>query len=464
MVNEFVKARRALSIVAFGITMAVLATSRPALGQVINAGGFLGNNVGGVFIDTNGVLVNAERDNLNKLRKLRVQGMGDVPGDLNRPAELRKVSLRGLSAAIEESRQKNQPLSDDVKYLAGLQRVRYVFVYPEQNDIVLAGYGEGWKVGPTGEIIGATTGLPVLLLDDLVVALRSALQAAQGGISCSIDPTAEGLTRLKAALKHQETIGDNPQATIRDIEQVLGPQTITLAGVPATSHFARVLVAADYRMKRLAMDFDPPPVPGLPSYLQLLKPTGRGMQSMLPRWWLATNYQPLLTDEEGLAWELRGPGVKAMTEEDFLAANGERVHSGKASPAAQKWADNMTAKYEALSAHDPIFGQLRNCMDLAVVAALVFKENLAAKASCDLSALTDEAGMPVDVFAIPKQVASQASFRKKGDNYIISASGGVLIYSWGVADRKEQSNTLSPIRAKAADRGQAAPTTSWRWN
>ena len=283
-----------------------------------------------------------------------------------------------------------------MKYLAGLQRLHYVFVYPEQNDIVLAGSGEGWKVSDSGEIVGATTGRAVLLLDDLLVALRSAMQAAQGGISCSIDPTAEGLRGYQEAMKFQQTIGPDPQATVRGIEQALGPQTITLTGVPPTSHFARVLVAADYRMKRLAMNFDPPPINGLPSYLQMVRPGLKG--SAMPRWWLATNYEPLLTDAEGLAWELRGPGVKAMTEEDFLLANGERVHSGKASPTAQKWANNMTARYDELSKRDPIFGELRNCMDLAIVSALLFKENLPGKANCDLSPLMGEDGLPVAEF------------------------------------------------------------------
>ena len=43
---------------------------------------------------------------------------------------------------INDCRQNNRPLPDEVKYLAGLQRIRYVFVYPEQQDIVLAGFGE----------------------------------------------------------------------------------------------------------------------------------------------------------------------------------------------------------------------------------------------------------------------------------------------------------------------------------
>ncbi len=328
---------------------------------------------------------------------------------------------------------------------------------------------KGGKWSDSGEIVGATTGRAVLLLDDLLVALRSAMQAAQGGISCSIDPTAEGLRRYQEMMKFQQTIGSDPQATVHGIEQALGPQTITLTGVPPTSHFARVMVAADYRMKRLAMNFDPPPINGLPSYLQMVRPGLKG--SAMPRWWLATNYDPLLTDAEGLAWELRGPGVKAMTEEDFLLANGDRVHSGKASPTAQKWANNMTARYDELSKRDTIFGELRNCMDLAIVAALLFKENLPGKANCDLSALVGEDGPPVDAFAAPKQVDTQGSFIKKGENWIISASGGVLIHSWGEADRKEQSAKLDPLRAQAARPAEqstaeqtAAKPTSWWWN
>jgi hypothetical protein len=433
---------------------------------LIPSTGFFAGAVGGISINADGVLANAQQDNLHKLRDVRAKALAAVPGDLAQPTELRKISLRGLIATIEDRRLNNRDLPDDVKYLAGLQRLRYVFVYPEQNDIVLAGFGEGWKVGDSGEIVGAKTGRAVLLLDDLLVALRSAMQAAQGGISCSIDPTAEGLRRYQEAMKYQQTIGADPQATLRGIEQELGPQTITVSGVPATSHFARVLVAADYRMKRLAMNFDPPPINGLPSYLHMVKPGLKG--SAMPRWWLATNYEPLLTDADGLAWELRGPGVKAMTEEDFLLENGDRVHSGKASPVAQKWANNMTARYDELSKRDPIFGELRNCMDLAIVSALLFKENLPGKASLDLAPLAGQDGPPVDAYFVPKQVDTQASFVKKGDNWIISASGGVLIHSWGEADRKEQSAKLDPLRTKAArpadENATAGQPAAWWWN
>ena len=117
---------------------------------------------------------------------------------------------------------------------------------------------------------------------------------------------------------------------MQELENALGMQQITLHGVPETSHFARVLVAADYRMKRMAMNFDPSPVRGLPSYLQMIK--RRPGRSFSPRFWLEPKYEALLRDAEGLAWELRGSGVKALTEEDFLAATRQRAAQRQGQP------------------------------------------------------------------------------------------------------------------------------------
>ncbi len=276
-----------------------------------NAGGggtaaFPVQQVGGVAIDAQGVLENVERDALGVLARLRAEALQKVPADLNVFSEMRKVSLRRLEAAIEQSMKSGKQLPDDIRFLAGLQQIRYVFVYPEQKDIILAGPGEGWKVDARGSVVGITTGRPVMLLDDLLIALRSAQAAAQGGISCSIDPTPQGVARVNQnvnALKQKDA--GNPRAFGSEIEQLLGMQQISVEGVPATSHFAQVLVAADYRMKRLGMNFDPPP-PGikLPSYLQMIPANSRST-NIFPRWWLEPSYEPLLRDAEGLAWELR---------------------------------------------------------------------------------------------------------------------------------------------------------------
>ena len=413
--------------------------------------------VGGVLIDANGVLNKAKPDDLSKVRNGWAQQMQPIPAGLNDNVQMRKVSLRQIAAVLEDCAKNNKPIPDAAMFLAGLQRIHYVFVYPEQKDIVLVGPGEGWKVDGTGNVVGVTTGLPVMMLDDLLTALRSAKAAAQGGIDCSIDPTPEGMVRLKKVGAPRADSAEEAQAAGEAYAAALGMQQISIRGVPDTSHFASVLVAADYRMKRIAMAFDPSPVRGLPSYMQMISGGGHGMRT--PRWWLEPQCE-VLRDPDGLAWDLRNSSVKCLTEEDVAAANGTFRHTGKASPAAQKWADLMTDKYPELAAADPIFGQLHNCMDLAVVAAMIVKERLTEKAGDGLPVLMDSSSVTTGVFHAPKQTESISSWVKKGRNWLVSTSGGVKINSWAIADKARRSDSVAGIRAKSA----AADGAAWWWN
>jgi hypothetical protein len=219
--------------------------------------------------------------------------------------------------------------------------------------------------------------------------------------------------------------------------------------VPDSSRFARVLVASDYRMKRYAMDLDKSPVKELPSFLGMLKSKKSALNNMLPRWWMACNYEPLAKSEDGLAWELRGPGVKVMTEDDFVEG-GKVKRTGKSSPVAQQWADMLTAKYGELSVKDPVFGELRNVMDLCIITALIEREGMLAKAKLELPNITSaKDGAKIQEFNAPKEVSSQCSVTKSGRDYIITASGGVEINSWSVIEKFEQDSAVGKIREKA---------------
>ena len=422
--------------------------------------GWYNRAVGGVLIDQRGMLENATVDALGELRSARAKSLQAAPSaELNRFAQLRKISLKKLDAQLQRHVQSGDKLPDEVRFLAGLQQIRYIFVDPKSHDIVLAGPAEGWKLDAKGNLVGATTGRPVLLLDDLLVALRSADQALRETISCSIDPTPEGLNRLRAHVAKLERMGD-PQQTAAGIEQALGPQRISITGVPAESHFARTLVAADYRMKRLGMNFEPAPIKGLPSYLHLLDASGRGLSAMLPRWWLAPEYQALLRDAEGLSWELRGSSVKVLAEEDFLGPAGQRAGTAKAGRAAAQWADNMTRHYEQLALADPVFGQVRNCADLAVVGALIAHENLLAKAGCQLPTMFDPTVLPTPRLPAPQQVPSKVSMLKKNDRWVISASGGVKIDLRTILKKVEMAEKLETIRKEA----ELGVHDDWWWN
>ncbi len=101
---------------------------------------------------------------------------------------------------------------------------------------------------------------------------------------------------------------------------------------------AQTLVAADYQMKRLAMNLESSPVKGLPSYMELIRNIGnkKGLQ---PRWWITTNYDALLHSQDRLAWKISGSAIKAMSEDQYLTKSGERVGTGSANKTAEKWAN-----------------------------------------------------------------------------------------------------------------------------
>jgi len=427
------------------LTMSILLACSVASAQ-INGQGYQ-SFPGGVSINADGILLNSSVDELGELRQVRMGLVKPAPQGLGDKTQMRRISLKGLDAAVRQCLESGKQLPDEIQFLAGLQRIDYVVVYPDQQDIVLVGPAEGWKVGPKGIVVGETTGRPVMMLDDLVVALRAANSPDRGVFTCSIDPTREGLQRLQVHAKKLQTIG-NPQQTAQGIEEQLGPQTISVGGLADTSHFAQVMVAADYRMKRVSMGLEPSPVAGLTSFVNFIKGGGKGMQNMLPRWWLAPNYEALLRDEEGLTWQLRGGAVKTMAENDFLTASGSREHTGKADVMSQRWADMMTSRYDDLALAEPIFGQLRNCMDQAVVAALIVRNDLCGKAQLTLPALLESSGFQTASFPAPKQVASKAAVIHKGRSWIIAA-GGVQINPWEIIDKNEVASSLGSVRGKA---------------
>jgi hypothetical protein len=238
--------------------------------------------VGGVSVDAAGMVTNADRDTSGNLRQFRLDALQAIPEGMNQTAGLRKVSLRRLEAEIKKCLEAGKMLPDAVYLLGGLLEIRYVLVYPDQRDIVLVGPAEGWVLDPRGYFVGAKSGRPVLLLDDLLVVLRSAIHSPSV-LSCSINPTPEGIRRVEA-LARQVRGGADGQTTAAAMVEQLGPQRITVNGVPDSTHFARVMVAADYRMKRISMGLEPAPIRGLPNYPDMVKGGSLGLASVFPRW------------------------------------------------------------------------------------------------------------------------------------------------------------------------------------
>ncbi len=415
-----------------------------------------GGAIGGVLVDADGVVTRATGTDDRALRDAWFEAAKPIRPEFNRPAKMRMVSLRCIEAALAEHVEAGKPVPDELFFLGGLQRVEYVLVYPDRNDIVLAGPADGWRLGEGGVFVGTTTGAPLLRLDDFVDALRVALAGVDGKpISCSIDPTEEGLIRLQQVLGNRNLQFN--QQTLQLMEQALGPQDIRVTGVPNDSHFARVMVAADFLMKRLAMGFEKAPVGDLPSYMDMLKAQPRRRSQIdSPRWWLAVDSEPVRASRDGLAWQLSSVSVKTMTEDGYLDASG-RLVEGLENPVAEKWADAMTANYDELSETMPVFAELRNAMNLSIAAALIAGHDLPGRAGCDLPYMGDARRTRGPAYQVPKSVASQATFLRATRGWLVSISGGVDIDQWSPLARTTADDKLAGVRT------EAAPSDPERW-
>src|SRR5438045_6919716 len=159
----------------------------------------------GIAVDAKGVLSSRTFDDPGfRLTKQKIAAAkAGLEQKMGRQSPLRKVSLNRLQAAIDDELARGRQPSDDMKCLAGLTRIKYVFFYPDSGDIVLAGPSEGWFQDLSGRTRGVESGLPTCLLEHLVVALRSFAPGGQGPnvVGGSIDPTAEGLARRQDFLR-----------------------------------------------------------------------------------------------------------------------------------------------------------------------------------------------------------------------------------------------------------------------
>ena len=434
------------------------------LTTTVQAGQFGGQGraVGGVMIDASGVMRTATVQELQELTTAMEQGWAPVAGDIAKQANMRMVSLRGIQNAIVKANEEGREIPSDVQYLAGLQRIEYVFVDKEKNDVIIAGPAEPWKVRPDGFVVGTVTGGATMRLSDLVVALRSVEIARKDPISCSIEPTAEGRLRLQKLLRRITLRpGQNPAVYEASMREAFGPQTIQLTGVPTDSRFARTMVAADYEMKRVAMGLAPSQVNGFNSYLEMSKNSAHA-SNQNPRWWMACDYDSLAKSEDGLAWKLSGQGVKTMTEIDSIDGDGTASQTGKKDKFAQAWADDMTEKYSELARRMPIFSDLQNIMDMTVVATLIVEEGLSQKANLDLDLFTVKSDdLPLSTYVTPKAVDPQCSFiRGRGGKWVVTASGGVDINGFEVVEKQQVDTSLSKVCSTAL----AATNKNWWWD
>jgi hypothetical protein len=424
----------------------------------------------GIAIDAQGVLTVKEfNDPGGRLMRERQQAaQAQLPADVARASPLRKVALRRLEAAVAKQLREGKRLDEEMMYLAGLQRVQYVFYYPDDKEIVIAGPAEGWMPDLSGRIVGLKSGQPVIELEDLVVALRAFPpdKRGQAALGCSIDPNPDSLQRVREFQRSVPNVVRQEQRTAvaakvaTGMEEALGMAAVRVFGVPADTHFAHVLIEADYRMKLIGIGRERPPI-RLASYLDLL---GSPLEGTLQRWWFTPNYDCVRLSDDRLAMELVGQGVQLQTEDKVILPSGELANKAKPNRASEEFTAGFTKKYPELAAKTPIFAQLRNLIDMAVAAAFLKQEDLYGKSGWAAETWGNEQTFKVQGKPSPAKAPCVANSRWKGNRLLTPAGGGVEIQPAKalVAERILRDED-SRVR-KAHEKNAKLPSDRWWWD
>ena len=392
---------------------------------------------GGIYIDRDGLVVRFDVNNsaeLQVIRRGQFDGMfSELGQDIREESSLRKVSLVRLQRELELLRAQGRDPDAAMRNLAGIYKIQYVLVYPESGDIVIAGPAGQWTDDADGRIVHQRTRRPTAKLDHLVELLRNAF-SNDPTLGCSITPRANNLLKTQQYLKNaagKPIVAGRTEQWLSGLRDSMGRQDVEVFGVDTQTHLAKTMVEADYHMKLIGMGLVPG-VPGMNSYMDNLKQaaekTGTPQALSMLRWWFTTNYKALHATKDGQAFEIIGSGVKVLSENELIGKLGNRVGTGKSDPLTQQFASEFTKNFEQLSQQYPVYGELRNVFDLALITMLIKSEDLHTRVQWDLDYFLDENGYRVVQAVSPTAVESVISHRLVGGKTVLAGvSGGVLL-------------------------------------
>jgi hypothetical protein len=184
------------------------------------------------------------------------------------------------------------------------------------------------------------------------------------------------------------------------------------------------------------------------------------------RWWFTLNDHDIHASEGRDAFELAGHGVRVQSENELLSALGQRVHTGKSEPLNQQFAQSFTEHFAALATKYPVYADLENIFDLALVGALIKSQDLSGRAGWHLTCFGDSSAYPVSLRAAPKTVETVINHRVINQvNIIAGVSGGVHVDPWhsvtAAAIEVDKAKLPGEHRYGAPE---AVPSSAWWWD
>jgi hypothetical protein len=384
--------------------------------------------------------------------------------DARKSSPLRYVSLPRLERAIAAHQAERKPLPTEMLTLAGLERIDFVIVNPDTHDLILAGPAGDWRIVSPGTIVRTETGRPVVRLDDLLSLWRRQASGAQA-FGCSIVPRQEALAATQEYLAESSAKPLEPSDRKRwltGLRDTLGKQDVEFFGLKPDSHMALVLLVADYHMKLVGMGLAES-VPGVTNYLATVEalPDGTVPPMTVLRWWFAMTDRLVKTNPERDVFQIPTGGVQVLSENELLAARGQRVHTNQSEDLNKRFADSFTNEFAALREKYQVYGELQRVFDIALVLSLIERESLLEKSGWQPTLFEDSESLRLPTLAVPQEVETVINHRVINRRHIIAGiSGGVWVD--GVKSLKvERAEDAALTSAKEKT---STTAESWWWD
>ena len=398
--------------------MLILATVTTVQAQVFVP---IVNTPPGVFLDTDGKVQCRQVDSSKELAAMRARARASSAA--TKEPKLAYVSLPRLFTQLRTLREAKKEIPDEIRYLGGMTQIQYVFVFPEDHDLVIAGPAEPWQVvrnegDSTSYVVGTRTGHPILQLDDLIVAIRTAEEGGGKLFGCGIYPSPDS---LKIADEIQMRMALRPRAErMKALADGLGPQEVRIFGTRNDTRLAYICVAADYELKRFAMGLDRSPVPGI----------GNGVdhsRTAANKFWFEASYEPLRVSKDGDAYEIRGQ--RLLVNAGALDFD-PRGATEKALTFAGQFSKNMSPLATAV----PLIAELQNVADESLLANLIRRDHLAEKIGWDAAWMMNAISCPVATIPVPRTAQTLVGYT----NGSIVAGGVMLTLDHWVSEGSRQ--------------------------
>ncbi len=209
-------------------------------------------------------------------------------------------------------------------------------------------------------------------------------------------------------------------------------------------------------------------IDGIPSYLETVQILADGSPPPMSilRWWFSMQYEPVGVTPARDFYSLRGQGVQVLSENEILAAQGKRIHTRPSDELNKQFADSFTAHFEEIAKRYPIYEELRNLFDIALILSLVEQEGLREQVGWHGTWFADRNALGLPRMDIPTTVETVVNHRILNRKYLVAGiSGGVWIDGLHHSQQLEKiENTKNTVQPQITVPTQNAEQELWWWN